>query len=54
MKRIGLIGGGVEGIIAECAEIELLLCSDDPNKPYFPTTWPPATAAVDLALTSQS
>ncbi|MGB0677939.1 MAG: aspartate/glutamate racemase family protein [Ilumatobacteraceae bacterium] len=48
-----LIDGGVEGIIAGCTEIELLLRSDDLNVPYFPTTWLHATAAVDLALASQ-
>ena len=49
-----LIDGGVEGIIAGCTEIELLLRSDDLNVPYFPTTRLHATAAVDLALASQS
>ncbi|MGA0388375.1 MAG: aspartate/glutamate racemase family protein [Ilumatobacteraceae bacterium] len=48
-----LIDGGVEGIIAGCTEIELLLRSDDLNVPYFPTTRLHATAAVDLALASQ-
>ena len=49
-----LISAGVEGIIAGCTEIELLLRSDDLNVPYFPTTRLHATAAVDLALASQS
>lgn len=49
-----LIDGGVEGIIAGCTEIELLFRSDDLNVPYFPTTRLHATAAVDLALASQS
>ena len=49
-----LIDGGVEGIIAGCTEIELLLRGDDLNVPYFPTTRLHATAAVDLALASQS
>ena len=48
-----LIDGGVEGIIAGCTEIELLLRGDDLNVPYFPTTRLHATAAVDLALASQ-
>ena len=48
-----LIDGGVEGIIAGCTEIELLLRSDDLDVPYFPTTRLHATAAVDLALASQ-
>ena len=48
-----LIDGGVEGIIAGCKEIELLLRGDDLNVPYFPTTRLHATAAVDLALASQ-
>ena len=48
-----LINGGVEGIIAGCTEIELLLRSDDLDVPYFPTTRLHATAAVDLALASQ-
>ncbi|MGB1503575.1 MAG: aspartate/glutamate racemase family protein, partial [Ilumatobacteraceae bacterium] len=48
-----LINAGVEGIIAGCTEIELLLRSDDLNVPYFPTTRLHATAAVDLALASQ-
>ena len=48
-----LIDGGVEGVIAGCTEIELLLRSDDLNVPYFPTTRLHATAAVDLALASQ-
>ena len=48
-----LIIAGVEGIIAGCTEIELLLRSDDLNVPYFPTTRLHATAAVDLALASQ-
>ena len=49
-----LINAGVEGIIAGCTEIELLLRSDDLNVPYFRTTRLHATAAVDLALASQS
>jgi aspartate racemase len=48
-----LIDGGVEGIIAGCTEIELLLRGDDLDVPYFPTTRLHATAAVDLALASQ-
>ena len=48
-----LIDGGVEGIIAGCTEIELLLRGDDLNVPYFPTTRLHATAAVDLSLASQ-
>ena len=54
MKRIGLIDGGDERIIAGSAEIVLLLGRVDLAVPYFPTTWLHVTVAVDRALASQS
>ena len=53
MKRIGLIDGGDESIIAGCAEIVLLLRRVDLTVSYFPATWLHATVAVDRALASQ-
>ena len=49
-----LVARGAEGIIAGCTEIELLLSAEDVPVPYFPTTRLHATAAVDLALASES
>lgn len=41
---------GVDGVIAGCTEIELLIGPDDVDVPYFPTARIHALAAVDFAL----
>jgi aspartate racemase len=41
----------VDGVIAGCTEIELLIGPDDVAVPYFPTARIHALAAVDFALT---
>jgi aspartate racemase len=41
---------GVEGVIAGCTEIELLVTPEDVEQPYFPTARIHAIAAVDFAL----
>ena len=46
----GLVGGGAQGVIAGCTEIELLVRPEDLATPYFPTTELHALAAVDWAL----
>lgn len=43
--------GDVDGVIAGCTEIELLIGPDDVTVPYFPTARIHALAAVDFALT---
>lgn len=45
-----LVSGGVQGIIAGCTEIELLVGPDDVTIPYFPTTAIHARAAVDASF----
>jgi aspartate racemase len=41
---------GAGGVIAGCTEIEMLVTSDDVDRPYFPTARIHALAAVDAAL----
>ncbi len=41
---------GIDGVIAGCTEIELLVGEDDVTVPYFPTARIHALAAVDFAL----
>jgi aspartate racemase len=41
----------IDGVIAGCTEIELLVGPDDVRVPYFPTARIHALAAVDFALT---
>jgi len=45
-----LVAAGVEGVIAGCTEIELLVQADDLSVPYFPTTEIHARAAAQWAL----
>jgi aspartate racemase len=45
-----LVQRGVQGVIAGCTEIELLVGADDVAVPYFPTTRLHAEAAVAFAL----
>jgi len=47
-----LVTKGVQGIIAGCTEIELLVRDEDSIVPLFPTTRIHAVAAVDRALQS--
>lgn len=49
---LGIIerAGEVDGVIAGCTEIELLIGPDDVSVPYFPTARIHALAAVDFAL----
>lgn len=54
MKRIGLVDGGDESVIARCTEIVLLLHRVDLSVPNFPATWLHAAVGVDRALASQS
>ena len=42
---------GIDGVIAGCTEIELLVGPDDVTVPFFPTARIHALAAVDFALT---
>ena len=46
-----MVGEGVEGVVAGCTEIELLVRPDDVRCAYFRTTYLHAMAAVDAALT---
>lgn len=46
----GLIGGGSQGVILGCTEIELLVRPEDSAVPTFPTTALHAAAAVEFAL----
>ena len=43
---------GVEGVIAGCTEIELLVTPDDVDMPYFPTTSLHSKAAAAFALSA--
>ena len=43
---------GVEGVIAGCTEIELLVTPDDVDMPYFPTTSLHSKAAAEFALSA--
>jgi aspartate racemase len=45
-----LLSREVEGVVAGCTEIELLISADDVPCPFFPTTEIHALAAVDEAL----
>jgi aspartate racemase len=45
-----LMESGVEGIIAGCTEIELLVKPSDVDVPYFPTSYLHAKAAAEFAL----
>lgn len=45
-----LVGGGAQGVIAGCTEIELLVHHDDVTVPYYPTTRIHTLAAVDWLL----
>jgi len=44
------VASGVEGVIAGCTEIELLVTPDDVSVSYFPTTALHATYATQWAL----
>ena len=46
-----LVGGGAQGVIAGCTEIELLVTDDDLTVPYFPSTALHVEAIVEAAFT---